>query len=99
MNASGCVPTLYLYCPSHGLTPHVKTKHRHDTRFGLFVGSKTGVSDGMLVVGDVVSGASVVGLADVGEEVDGGSVMDSSDTGLEVCGANVIGLGNKKRKK
>ena len=94
MNASGCVPTLYLYCPSHGLTPHVKTKHRHDTKFGLFVGSKTGFSDGMLVVGGIVSGAPVLGLADVGDfdvgkEVDGDDVLGKAVVGEEVVGSIV----------
>ena len=94
MNASGCVPTLYLYCPSHELTPHIKTKHRHDTRFGLFVGSKIGFSDGTLVVGDTVIGALVVGLADVGDfdvgkEVDGDDVLGKGVVGEEVVGSIV----------
>ena len=84
MNASGCVPTLYLYCPSHGLTPHAKTKHRHDTRFGLFVGSKSGFSDGVLVLG-----SADVGDFDVGKEVDCDDVLGKAVVGEELVGSIV----------
>ena len=97
MNASGCVPTLYLYCPSHGLTPHVKTKHRHDTGFGLFVGSKTGLSDGVLVmglddVGDFEIGKDVDGEDVLGVAVVGNSVVGNEEVGILVVGRSVIGV-------